>query len=363
MGIWLNLIIINSYEWVSLSFIHMNESHYYTGVISQLFGPSPVLTFSRSYAQKVRKIFYAHHSHALPPHTPKPPSTPPSTGHRESHSISRECEIHTQGILKRAWAPHEGRAGMSHIWMRHVTHLNEACHTCEWGMSHRWMRHVTHVNEACHTYEYVVKMSRYPLTDASGWLRLVGSLKLQVSFAKEPYKRDDILQKKPTFWYEQVCPDWFICDVTIPCVVRVGTAGSDVMHWCVLQYLWHDTMLCVAVCYMCCNVLQWHDALMCVAVCCSVLQCVAVCYSVLQCVAVCCSVLQCVAMCCSVFQWFGALPICHMPLSTVSIDSSVAVCCSVLQCVAVCCNVLQCVSVVWRVAYVSYASLHCINRF
>jgi len=29
------------------------------------------------------------------------------------------------------------------------------------------------------------------------WLRLVGSLILQVSFAKEPYKRDDILQKRP----------------------------------------------------------------------------------------------------------------------------------------------------------------------
>ena len=32
---------------------------------------------------------------------------------------------------------------------------------------------------------------------AMGWLRLVGSLKLQVSFAKEPYKKDDILQKRP----------------------------------------------------------------------------------------------------------------------------------------------------------------------
>jgi len=30
-----------------------------------------------------------------------------------------------------------------------------------------------------------------------GWLRLVGSFKLQVSFAKEPCKRDDILQKRP----------------------------------------------------------------------------------------------------------------------------------------------------------------------
>jgi len=47
---------------------------------------------------------------------------------------------------------------------------------------------------------------RHPITDASpltrqlvdmGWLRLVVSIKLQVSFAKEPYKRDDILQKRP----------------------------------------------------------------------------------------------------------------------------------------------------------------------
>jgi len=32
---------------------------------------------------------------------------------------------------------------------------------------------------------------------AMGWLRSVGALELQVSFAKEPYKRDYILQKRP----------------------------------------------------------------------------------------------------------------------------------------------------------------------
>jgi len=32
------------------------------------------------------------------------------------------------------------------------------------------------------------------------WLRLVGSLKLQVSFAKKPYIRDDILPKRPIIW-------------------------------------------------------------------------------------------------------------------------------------------------------------------
>ena len=34
-------------------------------------------------------------------------------------------------------------------------------------------------------------------THSMRWLRLVGSLKLHVSFAKESYKRDDILQKRP----------------------------------------------------------------------------------------------------------------------------------------------------------------------
>ena len=32
---------------------------------------------------------------------------------------------------------------------------------------------------------------------AMGWLQLVGSSKLYVSFAKETYERDDILQKRP----------------------------------------------------------------------------------------------------------------------------------------------------------------------
>ena len=52
---------------------------------------------------------------------------------------------------------------MSHIWMRHVTHMNESCHTYEcvmshiyeWVMSHVRMSHVTRMNASCHTYEWV----------------------------------------------------------------------------------------------------------------------------------------------------------------------------------------------------------------
>jgi len=52
-----------------------------------------------------------------------------------------------------------------------------------------------------------------------GWLWLVGSIKLQVSFAKEPYKRDAILQKRPI--YNSIDPTdrshptaLYICDMT-----------------------------------------------------------------------------------------------------------------------------------------------------
>ena len=45
---------------------------------------------------------------------------------------------------------------MSHIWMSHVTHMNESCHTREWVMSHIRMSHVTHMNESCNTLEWVM---------------------------------------------------------------------------------------------------------------------------------------------------------------------------------------------------------------
>ena len=41
-----------------------------------------------------------------------------------------------------------------------------------------------------------------------GWLRLVGSLKLYVSFAKEPYKTVDILQKRPMIGTENTEYIW-----------------------------------------------------------------------------------------------------------------------------------------------------------
>ena len=72
---------------------------------------------------------------------------------------------------------------------------------------HAYTRHTytrtpthTHIHTTTHTHIHTT----YP--DSAlvqrrvvrmGWLRLVGSIKLYVSFSKEPYQRDDILQKRP----------------------------------------------------------------------------------------------------------------------------------------------------------------------
>jgi len=42
------------------------------------------------------------------------------------------------------------------IWLGHVTHIDESCHTYEWFVSHIWINRVTHMNDSCHTYELVM---------------------------------------------------------------------------------------------------------------------------------------------------------------------------------------------------------------
>jgi len=46
-----------------------------------------------------------------------------------------------------------GRRGlMSHVWITHVTRMNESCHTYEWVMLYTWMSDVTRMNESCLTH-------------------------------------------------------------------------------------------------------------------------------------------------------------------------------------------------------------------
>ena len=102
-----------------------------------------------------------------------------------------------------------------------------------------------------------------------GFLRLVGSFKSQVSFAKYRLFYRALLQKRPMILRSLLI-------VATPLLVgSLHTKNKTLSRTHIKSRS---------------------------AVCCSVLQCVAVCCSVLQCAAVCCSVLRCVAVCCSVSQ-------------------------------------------------------------
>jgi len=99
----------------------------------------------------------------------------PQRYRRTQPPMTPKCRHSNNPFLWRAAAPPEWV--MSHIWMHHVTHINESCntdewscHTYDWVMSHMWLRHVTHMNESCHTHEWVMShiwMSHVPRMDAS----------------------------------------------------------------------------------------------------------------------------------------------------------------------------------------------------
>ena len=139
-----------------------------------------------------------------------------------------------------------------------------------------------------------------------GWLRRVDSFKLYVSFAKEPYKRDHILQKRPVIlrsllivattyvfvtlrrvmakescdsfacvtWIF-ICVTWLIrmCDMTHLCMWYDSFANVTwLIHVCDMTdlYLWHDSFMCVTWLLRVCDVCHmtpsrvWHDSFTCV---------------------------------------------------------------------------------------------------
>ena len=99
--------------------------------------------------------------------------------HPYSH-VTREC------VRVYEWV-------MSHVWMSHVTRMNESrmnesCHTYEWVMSHVWMgnvyvgtSHVSHMNEACHTWmKHVSHMNARHTSNTPSSILLV-SFKKQIT--------------------------------------------------------------------------------------------------------------------------------------------------------------------------------------
>jgi len=86
---------------------------------------------------------------------------------------------------------------VSWICMSNGTHMNESWDTYKWVMSLTWTGRVTHINESCHTCEWVMSQIWMSHVIDMGWLRLLGSIKLQVSFAEYCLFFRALLQMKP----------------------------------------------------------------------------------------------------------------------------------------------------------------------
>jgi len=123
---------------------------------------------------------------------------------------------------------------MSHVWMSHVSCLNESCpsdrtllrgwrgahsrrQTYEWVIFNIWMRHVSHMNESCHThtnesgdaYKWVMSPAQALCRRATGGARIP---RLEVGAGYYP--------SRPVTWLIHMC---------------------DMTH----SYVWHDSSICV----------------------------------------------------------------------------------------------------------------------
>jgi len=217
------------------------------------------------------------------------------TNHTHPHIQSRTTHIHTYSHEPHTSThtyhePHIPTHTVPHTWRGHTRHAcGSVCgsHVCV----------AVCVDHMCDMMWWFTHM---------GWLRSVGSIKLQVSFEEYRLLYRALLQKRP------IIISILLTEVT-PCHDAHVSSYTVPHTWGVTHVMCVDTRhSCVCRVAVCCSVVQsgavWCSVVQCgavchAAVCCHVLPCVAVCCSVLQCVAVCCSVLQCVAVCCRV--WCG----------------------------------------------------------
>ena len=106
----------------------------------------------------------------------------------------------------------------------------------------------------CAACEYVVYVDTAVQSDGMGWQRLVGSLKVKVFFAKEPNKRDDILQKRPIILRSLllVATPYEIaqqCQHTLHLrMLHTHTTHAHTLH---ILSLWYQPSLCAQVCGVC----------------------------------------------------------------------------------------------------------------
>jgi len=103
-------------------------------------------------------------------------------------AVYQRCLLRILWSLYRKCLPHK-MSVLYHI-LCYILYIYEYLATCRENLLRICGVSITSVAD-------IVFNCGYCRVSIMGWLRLVGSLKLKVAFAKEPYKRDDILQKRP----------------------------------------------------------------------------------------------------------------------------------------------------------------------
>jgi len=98
-----------------------------------------------------------------------------------------ELHLACQWVMSRVWMKHVTRKSntASRLWLYcgYVTHVNEACHVYWWSLSYVPMNHVTRMNESCHTWSKARAELRLQLHCAMShmWMR-------HVTYIDEPYR-------------------------------------------------------------------------------------------------------------------------------------------------------------------------------
>ena len=115
------------------------------------------------------------------------------------------------------------------------THMNESCHMSHTRTLGRSIRRRGVAVTGTHQYTYYLYYLRMW---ATGWLRSVGSLKSCVSFAKEPYKRDDILRKELVIFRSLLIVatpylHYYPCYYRMYILLHITTP-------CILPHLWRE---------------------------------------------------------------------------------------------------------------------------
>jgi len=117
---------------------------------------------------------------------------------------------------------------VSHIWMSHVTHMNESCHTYEWVMSHIWMSRVTHEMSHVSHESWVIPLKKKWVMSPKKWVT-----------SHTRYESSHVLQKKK----------WVKPCHTTQSMPRVARCCMCVAVRCRMAWLFH--MCDITPSYMC----------------------------------------------------------------------------------------------------------------